>query len=82
MLWPITWLLAKVLWTFQLCIVAHTIATLAGANPKNPLVRLARALSEPILRIVRPLAKKIPGELDWSPVLAVIGLELLKRFIH
>jgi YggT family protein len=73
------WIVAKVIWAFQVCIVAHAVTTWLQLDPKNPLVRLVRAPAEPILRLVRPIARKIPGPLDWSPALALLGLELLKR---
>lgn len=81
MFWPISWVLAKVIWGFQLCVVAHAVTSWLGVDPKHPLVRLIRAPAEPILRLVRPLARKIPGPLDWSPAIALLGLELLKRLV-
>lgn len=81
MFWPISWLISNVVWFFQVCVIAHTITTLLGVDPKNPLVRLVRVPAEPVLRLVRPLAKKIPGPFDWSPALALVGLELVKRIL-
>jgi YggT family protein len=79
--WPITWLLANIIWFFQLSIVAHSVTMWLKLDPKHPLVRLVRAPAEPILKLVRPLARKIPGPLDWSPAIALLGLELLKQFL-
>lgn len=81
MFWLLFWLVAKVLWFFQMFVVAHAVTTWMGLDPKNALVRLIRAPAEPILRLVRPLAKKIPGPLDWSPAIALLGLELFKRLL-
>lgn len=77
----ISWMIGNVIWLWQLFVVAHAVTTWLGADPKHPLVRLVRAPAEPLLRLVRPLAKKIPGPLDWSPALALLGLELLKRLL-
>jgi YggT family protein len=54
---------------------------LFGINPTNPIVRFVRAISDPLCEIVRPIARKIPGNIDWSPALVLIGIELIRRFI-
>lgn len=81
MFWPISWILAKIIWSLQLCVVAHAVTSWLGVDPRHPLVRIIRAPAEPILRLVRPLARKLPGPIDWAPAIALLGLELLKRFV-
>lgn len=81
MFWPFSWILAKIIWSFQLCVVAHAVTGWLGVDPKHPLVRLIRAPAEPLLRLARPLAEKIPGPLDWAPAIVLLGLELLKRLL-
>lgn len=77
----ISWLIAKIILMLELSVVAHVLTTLAGVDPKHPLVRLVRAPAEPVLRLVRPLARKIPGPVDWAPALALVGLEVVKRVL-
>lgn len=33
------------------------------------------------MRLVRPLARKIPGPIDWSPAIVLLGLELISRLL-
>jgi YggT family protein len=48
-----------------------------GLNPYHPLVRLIRAIADPILAPFRGLLPTFGGMLDISPVLAIIVLEIL-----
>ena len=81
MFWPISWILGNVIWAYQMCIVAHAVTSWLKVDPSNLLVRLVRAPAEPLLRLIRPYAKRIPGPLDWSPAIALLGLELLKKLV-
>ncbi|MFO0591999.1 MAG: YggT family protein [Polyangiaceae bacterium] len=81
MFWPISWFLGNVIWAYQLCILAYVVTTWLGLDSKNLFVRLVRAPAEPLLRLIRPYARKIPGPLDWSPAIALLGLELLKKLV-
>ena len=65
----------------QYIVIAAVLAHLFGINPTNPIVRFVRAISDPLCEIVRPIARKIPGNIDWSPALVLIGIELIRRFI-
>jgi YggT family protein len=49
-------------------------------SPENPVVRLARALTEPVLE---PIRKILPsaGGLDFSPLVLLLGLQLLRRLL-
>jgi YggT family protein len=49
-------------------------------SPENPIVRLARALTEPVLE---PIRKILPsaGGLDFSPLVLLLGLQLLRRLL-
>ena len=49
-------------------------------SPENPIVRLARALTEPVLE---PIRKVLPssGGLDFSPLVLLLGLQLLRRLL-
>lgn len=79
--WPISWFVGTIIWVFQVCVVAHVLTTVLQLDPKNSLVRLIRAPAEPLLRLVRPLAKKIPVPVDLSPAIAFLGLVVLKMLL-
>jgi YggT family protein len=52
-----------------------------GANPNGALVKALHAATEPVFLLVRPLARKIPGPLDWTPAIVLLGLEILRRIL-
>ena len=56
------------------------ISWIPGLNPYHPLVRLIRAIADPILAPFRGLLPTFGGMLDISPVLAIIVLEVLANF--
>jgi YggT family protein len=47
----------------------------------NPLVRLVYNLTEPVLKPVRN-AVKIQGPVDWSPVIVVVAIYLLRTLLR
>ena len=49
------------------------------ADPYNPIVQMLRGVTEPLYRLVRPLTSKIPGPLDWSPLVILILFGFLHR---
>jgi YggT family protein len=65
----------------QYIVIAAVIANMIGVSPTNPIVRFLRSVTEPLFEVVRPIARKIPGNLDWSPALVLIGIEVIRRFI-
>ena len=78
---PISWVVGFILWGFQVAVVAHLLTVLLQLDPKNALVRLIRAPAEPLLRLVRPLAKKIPVPVDLTHAVAFFGLMALKAIL-
>jgi YggT family protein len=53
------------------------LSWLPGLDPYNPVVRVIRAIADPILAPFRGLLPTFGGMLDISPVLAIIVLEVL-----
>jgi len=53
------------------------ISWIPGLNPYHPLVRVVRAIADPILAPFRGLLPTFGGMLDISPLLAIIVLEVL-----
>jgi YggT family protein len=81
MLYALLGLVDWVLKIVQYIVIAAVIANMLGINPTNPIVRALRAVAEPLYEIVRPIARRIPGNIDWSPALVLLGIELIRRFI-
>lgn len=65
----------------ELAVIGYVIAGWLDLNPDNPIVRALRAIAEPLLRAVRPIARRIPGPIDWSPMIVLLGLHLLRSLL-
>lgn len=74
-------LLLLALRAVELAVIGYVIAGWLGIGEGNPLVRVLRAVAEPLLRAVRPIARRIPGPLDWSPMIVLLGLHFLRSFL-
>ena len=70
--------LGYVLEVLTLIVVVRVIISwIPGLNPYHPLVRVIRAIADPILAPFRGLLPSFGGMLDISPLLAIIVLEIL-----
>lgn len=63
-----------------LILVRVALSWFPGIDPWNPLVRVLRALVDPVLRPFRSILPTFGG-IDFSPVLAIIVLTWLGRLI-
>lgn len=61
-------------------IVIQAILSWVNPGAYNPAVNLLHSLTEPVLRPARRLLPPISG-LDLSPLLAILGLEVLRRLV-
>jgi YggT family protein len=50
-------------------------------NPKSPLLRILYEVTDPILAPIRRLMPKSGMALDFSPIIAIILLGFVQRFI-
>jgi YggT family protein len=73
-------LLALLLDAYSLVVLAAVILSWVRLSPDNPLVRIATALTEPVLA---PIRKVLPdlGGLDLSPMLLLLGLRFVRRLL-
>jgi YggT family protein len=62
----------------QFLVLGAVIASWLSADSRNFIVRVLRETTEPLFRRVRPLARKIPGPLDWSPMIVLLAIEFVK----
>ena len=65
---------------YSLIVIAAVVLSWVRVDPRNPLARLVYGLTEPALA---PIRRVLPpaGGLDFSPMLLLIGLQLLKRIL-
>ena len=81
MLSALAYVIFSVIGVVELLVIGRVIAGWLDADPMNFIVRVLRETTEPLFRLVRPLARKIPGPLDWSPWILLVGLEFTRRVI-
>lgn len=65
----------------ELAVIGAVIAGWLGIDAENPIVRVLRKIADPLLKAVRPIAGRIPGPIDWSPMIVLIGLHLVRSLL-
>lgn len=81
MLASIVSLIVLALRAAELAVVGAVIASVLDIDRQNPIVRLLRAVADPLLRAAKPLARRIPGPFDWSPLIVLLGLDLVRSVL-
>jgi len=73
-------LVALVINIFFFVIIVHVVLSWVSPGGHNPVASLLFSLTQPVLK---PIQRFVPpiGGLDLSPVVAIIGLQLLKLLI-
>ncbi len=66
----------------QIVIFLSVMISWVGADPSNPIVSMVRNITEPLYRPLRPLTKKIPGPIDWAPMVLILIIVFLDRLIR
>lgn len=63
---------------YSMVVLVSVVASWVRLPPDNPIVRVTNMLVEPVLG---PLRRILPnmGGLDFSPMVLLIGLRMLKR---
>ncbi|MGQ9494585.1 MAG: YggT family protein [Anaerolineae bacterium] len=69
-----------IFWVLDLAILLRVLFSWINADPSNVLVQLVYQITEPILAPLRRLIPPIAG-LDITPIVALVLLELLERFL-
>ena len=65
---------------YSLIVFAAIVMSWMQLPPSNPIVQLVHAVTEPVLG---PLRRALPsmGGLDFSPMVLLIGLQMLKGLL-
>ena len=69
-------LVAMLLWTYFILIIAMVILSWVGGGVRHPIVPLIYQLTEPVLRPIRRVIPSIAG-IDLSPLFALIIIRFL-----
>jgi len=73
-------LLNWALWAYMWILVARAVISWVSPDPYNPIVQFLVRSTEPVLRPVRRLLP-LPGGIDFSPLVVILGLLFLQRFL-
>jgi len=68
-----------VLKAYQLVVVIRAVQSWLPVDNRQPWVRFLAAITDPVLTPLRAFARF--GNLDLSPVLAIVVIELIIRFV-
>ena len=64
----------------MVAIFIRIIISWTGMDPRNPVVVFLHDITEPILSPIRQFMPRL-GMLDFSPMVAIILLSLIARFV-
>lgn len=59
-------------------LIAYVIISWVNADPYNKLVQIINQCAEVICKPIRPLASKIPGPIDWAPMIVFFLIMFLQ----
>lgn len=65
----------------QLLIFASVVISWVGADPNNFIVQMIRGTTEPMYRPIRPLLRRLPGPIDWSPLIILLICVFLQQSV-
>jgi len=68
----LTEVLQIVFFLVQILVLASVIVSWVSADPNNPIVQIIYNVTEPIYRPIRRYTSKIPGPLDWAPLIVLL----------
>jgi len=72
--------LARLIDLYSLVVLVAVILSWVPLDRRNPLVTIAHGLTEPVLAPIRNVLPPIGG-VDFSPMVLLIVLQLLKGFL-
>jgi YggT family protein len=66
---------------YILIVVARAIISWVNPDPYNPIVRFLHNATDPVLYRIRKIIPLQFGGIDFSPVILLIGLSVLKQVL-
>jgi YggT family protein len=72
--------LARLIDLYSLVVLVAVVLSWVRLDSRNPLVTITRALTEPILVLIRKVLPPMAG-LDLSPMVLLIALQILKGLL-
>jgi YggT family protein len=73
-------MLLRLIDLYSLVVLVAVITSWIRLSPGHPIVRVTRALTEPVLAPIRRIVPPMSG-LDLSPMILLLALQLVRRFL-
>jgi YggT family protein len=70
-----------VLQLYMFVVIARAVISWVNPDPYNPIVRFLYNATEPLLYRVRRYVPIIGGGIDLSPLIVILGIIFLQRFL-
>ncbi|MGH7391870.1 MAG: YggT family protein [Candidatus Rokuibacteriota bacterium] len=70
-----------VIQVYIIVIIIRALISWVSPDPYNPIVRFLYRITEPVLRPIRHRLPTVAMGLDLSPVVVILALMLLQRFL-
>jgi YggT family protein len=74
-------ILGIVLNLYMWILIARAIVSWIRLDPRNPIIQLLYGLTEPVLTRIRKVLRLPYTQIDFSPVIALLVLWFLNRFL-
>jgi len=74
-------LLVQIIDLYSFVVLATVILSWVGMDPRHPLASFVRKLTEPLLDPIRRVVPPVGG-LDFSPMILLVGLQILKGLLR
>lgn len=78
MIAALLYVIFSVLRVLEMLVIGRVIASWLSADRSNFIVRILFETTEPVLDLVRPWTRRIPGPLDWAPWLVLVLIEAFR----
>jgi YggT family protein len=75
-------ILHNLLWVYSVIVFVTVLLSWVNPDPRNPIVRFLYGVTEPVLyRIRRRLPFVVAAGFDFSPLLLLVGIQLVDRVV-
>ena len=74
-------LILDLLQLYSLLIIIRALMSWMRVDPRNQFVRILNAVTDPVLDPIQRVIPPIGGNLDISPVVAIVLVQLLREVI-
>ena len=62
-------------------VIARALVSWVNPDPYNPIVRFLHQATDPVLDLIRRVIPSQFGGIDFSPIILLIGLSLVRRLL-